>query len=261
MLRLALGVAYQGAKYHGWQIQDELLTVQAALQSAVSNVANHPVTITCAGRTDAGVHATSQVVHFDTYAARTPRSWVFGANSNLPSDISVQWAKVVNDSFHARYSALRRRYRYVIYNHVVRPAILGDSVSWFYRPLDEKRMALAAEAFLGEHDFSSFRGTGCQSKTAIRRIDKLEVTRRGRLLVIDIQANAFLLHMVRNIVGVLMAIGDGHQPVSWAKQVLVAKDRRAGGVTAMPQGLYLVEVAYPSEFQLPKAPLGPFFLD
>lgn len=260
MERIALGLRYDGTAYHGWQVQEGLNTVQSTVESALSSVANHPVSVTCAGRTDAGVHATAQTIHFDTGAYRSDYSWAFGANSHLPNDISVLWAKPVLDDFHARYSATARRYRYILYNHEIRPGILRHAVGWHYRPLNEKLMLRAAEQLLGEHDFSSFRGSGCQSKTPVRTIHQIEIFRLRRMVVIEIQANAFLLHMVRNIVGVLIAVGSGYRPPEWVNEVLDARDRTQAGVTISPHGLYLVEVSYPPEFALPRMPLGPFFL-
>lgn len=258
--RIALCIRYEGTRYFGWQYQQGLLSVQGCLEKALSSVANHPVAVTCAGRTDAGVHATGQIVHFDTHAKRDDRAWVFGANSNLPHDISVGWAKHVWQNFHARHSALARRYRYVIYNHEIRPGILRHAVGWYYRLLDEEKMNQAARYLLGEHDFSAFRGAGCEASSPVREIYSLEIVRYRRMLVVEVFANAFLLHMVRNIVGVLVAIGSGEQPPEWAKQVLDSQDRRHGAITFQPNGLYLVEVKYPEEFDLPTIPLGPFFL-
>ncbi len=258
--RIALGVRYDGANYHGWQSQDDLQTVQLRLQLALSRVANHSVVVTCAGRTDAGVHATGQIVHFDTDAERDDCSWVFGANSNLPADISVLWAKEVGREFHARFSATARRYRYVLYNYDVRPGILRHAVGWYYRPLDEKRMQEAALYLLGRHDFSSFRGANCQAKTAVRMMTQLDVHRQRRMIIIEVKANAFLMHMVRNIAGSLIEIGTGRKDPKWLQDVLEARDRRQAGVTISPNGLYLVEVDYPPEFELPSNPLGPFFL-
>lgn len=258
--RIALGVRYDGAAYHGWQTQHDYPSVQAELEHALSRVADHPVTLTCAGRTDAGVHATAQVVHFDSDADRTEYAWMFGANSNLSQDISVTWAKVVDREFHARFSATSRRYRYVLFNHSVRPGILRHAVGWYYQPLDAALMQQAGNFLLGEHDFSAFRGAGCQANTPNRRVVQLDVTRYRRMIVIEIQANAFLLHMVRNIVGVLIPIGAGDKPLEWAQEVLDSRDRRQAGVTIAPNGLYLVEVTYPEEFELPQTPIGPFFL-
>jgi tRNA pseudouridine38-40 synthase len=261
MKRIALCIAYDGSRYHGWQFQEEVSSVQQAVEYALSRVANQPVTVICAGRTDAGVHATSQIVHFDTEADRTDHAWVFGANTNLPHDISVMWAQVVPSDFHARFSATSRTYRYVLCNQAMRPGILQKAVAWHYKELNAERMHAAAQYLLGEHDFSAFRGSGCQASHAVRTIHYLNVTKRGRLLVIEVNANAFLLHMVRNIVGVLVAIGQGDQEPEWANAVLRSKDRKLAGMTNAPQGLYLVDVAYPGHFNLPKTPKGPFFLD
>ena len=260
MQRIALGLRYDGTDYHGWQIQEGLNTVQGAVEKALSAVANHPVHVTCAGRTDAGVHATAQTIHFDTRAERRDYSWVFGVNSNLAHDISILWAKPVSADFHARYTATARRYRYILYNHEIRPGIVRKAVGWYYRPLDECLMIAAAQHLLGEHDFSSFRGSDCQAKSAVRTIHQIEIFRMRRMVVIEVQANAFLLHMVRNIVGVLLAIGAGQHSPEWARQVLQARDRTQGGMTISPAGLYLVAVDYPAQFKLPRMPLGPFFL-
>ncbi|PIZ03749.1 MAG: tRNA pseudouridine(38-40) synthase TruA [Gammaproteobacteria bacterium CG_4_10_14_0_8_um_filter_38_16] len=261
MKRIALAVCYDGSRYHGWQHQEEVSSVQQTLEHALSRVAAQPITVICAGRTDAGVHASAQVVHFDTEAERTTRSWVFGANSNLPADISVLWAKQTQHDFHARFSALSRTYRYVICNQLVRPGILNKAVGWQYKNLDVQRMQQATQYLLGEHDFSAFRGSGCQAKHAIRTIYYLNVKKQGSLIVIEVKANAFLLHMVRNIVGVLVQIGEGEKNPDWAADVLHSRDRRNAGITSAPNGLYLVEIDYPAHFELPKMPKGPFFLD
>lgn len=258
--RIALCLRYEGTLYHGWQYQEELMTLQGKVEKAVSYVANHPISVTCSGRTDAGVHATCQIVHFDTSANRDDHAWIFGVNSNLPADICVVWAKHVWMNFHARFSALARRYKYIIYNHEIRPGILRNAIGWYYRLLDADLMQQAGQFLLGEHDFSAFRGAGCQSSTPIRQIFNIEVVRYRRMVIVDIQANAFLLHMVRNIVGVLVAIGSGEKPPEWAQEVLQSRDRRYGGITIQPNGLYLVEVKYPEEFDLPQVPPGPFFL-
>lgn len=257
--RIALGIRYDGSIYHGWQAQKEFRTVQGEIERALSVVADHVVSVVCAGRTDAGVHASWQVAHFDTTSYRSEHAWIFGVNSNLPADISILWAKEVDKHFHARFSAQARRYRYVIYNHEIRPGILRKAVSWYYQPLDETRMKVAAQYLIGEHDFQSFQGAGCQSQTSVRTIFLIEIFRIRCMLVIGVQGNAFLLHMVRNIVGVLIAIGSGEKEPEWAEIVLKSKDRRQGGVTVSPHGLYLVEVAYSQEFKLPQALLGPFF--
>lgn len=258
--RIALAIRYDGTRYHGWQSQDGLLTVQQAVESALSRVADHPVTVICAGRTDAGVHATCQVVHFNTSAERQPYSWIFGANSNLPHDITVIWAKEVSMDFHARFSATGRKYRYVLYNQDVRPGILSHAVGWHHRHLDEERMQEAANFLVGEHDFSGYRGSGCQSKSPVRHIYEITIRRQRRMIIFEVNGNAFLLHMVRNIVGVLIEIGSGHKEPIWAKEVLESRDRSKGGMMISPNGLYLVDVDYPREFDLPRTPVGPFFL-
>ncbi len=258
--RMALGVRYDGTVYHGWQSQDGLKTVQAELERALGFVADHTVNLICAGRTDSGVHATSQVIHFNTEAERSDYSWIFGANSNLSRDISISWAQKVDMQFHARFSATYRRYRYVIYNHPTRPAIMRHQVTWHHKPLNEVDMQAAANVLLGEHDFTSFRGANCQAKTPTRTIKEITVTRHNYLITVDITANAFLHHMVRNILGVLLPIGEGRKPVEWALDVLNAKNRSQAGMTASPNGLYLVEVGYPDEYTLPRMPVGPFFL-
>ena len=259
--RIALGIQYDGSRYHGWQYQEEVTTVQQLVEQALTCVGNQVITVTCAGRTDAWVHATGQVVHFDTDADRSEHAWVFGANSNLPADIAVQWAKEVPRDFHARYSALSRTYRYIICNQPIRPGVLQKTVTWCYKPITIERMQQAAQYFLGEHDFSAFRGSGCQAQHAVRCIHELTIRQlTPTLIVIEVTANAFLLHMVRNIVGVLVAIGQGDQDPAWALAVLNSRDRKAAGVTSRPNGLYLVKVDYPAHFNLPKTPKGPFFL-
>lgn len=249
-----MGIEYRGTGFSGWQLQDGARTVQGCVEAAVSRVADHPLRVVCAGRTDARVHAFGQVVHFDTPAQRTPHAWVFGANTHLPHDVSVLWARAVADDFHARFSALRRHYRYVIYNASVRPAVLHSSVAWEFRALDDERMREAAVALRGEHDFSSFRSYACQARSPVRTLYRLDVTRRGRFIMIDAIANAFLHHMVRNLAGVLMEIGMGKQPPPWAQEVLEARDRRLGGVNAPPDGLYLIGVQYPERFDIPYDP-------
>lgn len=250
-MRIALGVEYDGRDFHGWQRQHHARNVQECVERALSKVANESVSTICAGRTDARVHALSQVVHFDTQAQRSERSWVLGANANLPEDAAALWAREVDDSFHARFSAMSRGYHYVIINRMVRPATLRGRVAWQSQSLDEVEMARAATSLLGEHDFSAFRASGCQAKSPVRNLRELTVTRNGEFIVLQVRANAFLQHMVRNLVGVLMAIGLGKQPAGWAAQVLASRDRRCGGVTASPSGLYLTSVQYPERFALP----------
>ncbi len=251
-MRIALGVEYDGSAFSGWQFQDHSPSVQAAVEQALAKVADRPVRVICAGRTDTGVHAAEQVIHFDTDVQRSMRSWVFGANANLPKEVATLWAAPVGDEFHARFSAVRRRYRYVIYNRHVRPTFLARRTAWNFRPLDEGRMAEAGRLLLGEHDFSAYRAMGCQAKSPVRTVYRLDVSRNDELIFIDIEANAFLHHMVRNIAGVLMAIGTGERPVAWAAEVLEQRDRTLGGVTAPPAGLYLTRVTYPEPFQLPQ---------
>ncbi len=252
-MRIALGVEYDGSAFCGWQYQDHSPSVQEAVEKALSKVANESVRVICAGRTDTGVHAAEQVIHFDTHVERPMRAWIFGANANLPKEVVILWATPISDEFHARFSAMRRSYRYVICNRLVRPSFLARRTTWEYRPLDVERMAAAGHYLLGEHDFTSYRAQGCQAKSPVRTIHRLEVGRRDELIFIDIEANAFLHHMVRNIAGVLMAIGAGERPVEWAKEVLEHCDRSLGGVTAQPSGLYLTHVQYPSQFALPQS--------
>ncbi|MGB6976777.1 MAG: tRNA pseudouridine(38-40) synthase TruA [Gammaproteobacteria bacterium] len=251
-MRIAIGIEYDGTHYHGWQNQHELPTIQTCLEQALSKIANQTITTTCAGRTDAGVHAAGQIVHFDTDVLRNEQAWVFGASRYLPAAIRVRWARQVPDDFHARYSAITRRYHYVIYNHPQRPVWQRHGVTWCYLPLDENRMAQAAGYLLGEHDFSSFRGADCQSKTPRRNLLRLSVIRHGDYLLLDVKANSFLHHMVRNIAGVLLMIGSAKKTPEWAQEVLEARQRTAAGVTAAPYGLYLMEVEYPKIYSFPK---------
>ncbi len=250
-MRIAACIEYSGKPYHGWQRQNHANSVQACVEEALSKVANHPVTVVCAGRTDAGVHGLGQVIHFDTEARRDMRAWVYGGNANLPKSIAISWAKEVDAQFHARFSALSRSYRYVIFNREVRPSFLAWRTTWEYRPLEVARMQEAARYLVGEHDFTSYRALACQAKSPVRNVMRLEVSRREDLVLIDIEANAFLHHMVRNIAGVLMSIGAGEQEPLWAKEVLEHRDRTLGGVTAHPSGLYFMGVKYPGEFAIP----------
>lgn len=258
-VRLALGVEYDGSRYYGWQRQREVQSVQACLEQALSIVADHPVRLFCAGRTDAGVHATGQVVHFDTCTRRKEAAWTLGVNARLPVDIAVRWVQQVPDIFHARFSATARHYRYIICNQRLRPAILRQGVSHCYYPLDTEKMHSAGQCLLGEHDFTSFRAVQCQSRTARRNLMHLKVARYGNYVVTDIKANAFVHHMVRNIVGSLLEIGCGNQPESWMADLLAARDRTRAAATAKAAGLYLVAVDYADAFALPHLPTGPLF--
>ena len=260
-MRIALGIEYDGANYYGWQRQKEVISVQEELEKALSIIANHSVTVNCAGRTDSGVHGTGQVVHFETTADRKEVAWTLGVNANLPDDIAVRWIKVVGEDFHARFSATSRRYRYIIYNSSFRPGILRSGLSHYHVPLDENKMQAAGQFVIGEHDFTSFRALHCQANSPVRTIEFLNVTRRGEFIIIDIKANAFLHHMVRNLAGSLIEIGKNKKPVDWLSILLELKDRSKAAATAKPGGLYLVEVDYPQQFNLPRPPCGPLFLE
>jgi tRNA pseudouridine38-40 synthase len=255
MPRFAAGLEYDGRAYSGWQFQPGLNTVQDVVQRAIARVADAPVDCTCAGRTDAGVHALAQVVHFDSDAPRSERSWRLGANTYLPEDVSVAWVREVPAHFHARYSALARSYRYCVFNRDSRSALAAGRATWERRPLDAARMHDAAQVLLGEHDFSAFRAIECQARSPVRRIERLAVTRRGDWVEIGITANAFLHHMVRNIAGLLMTVGYGESPPERVAAVLATRDRKQNAATAPPDGLYLAEVRYPAEFGLP-GPVG-----
>lgn len=251
MPRIALGLEYDGSAFAGWQAQSHAHGVQSAVEAVLSQVADHPIEVIAAGRTDAGVHAAMQVVHFDTDAERSERSWVLGANTNLSPHVSALWARQTTGAFHARYSASARSYRYLILNRGPRPALAAKRVAWIRDPLDATRMHEAAQHLLGEHDFTSFRAAECQARSPMRRLHEISVVRRGELVVLSVTANAFLHHMVRNIAGVLIAIGGGERPVDWAAEVLAARDRKRGGVTAPGSGLYLWGVRYAAALQLP----------
>lgn len=255
MVRIVLGIEYDGSRYHGWQWQAGKITVQAVLERALSIIADQKITVICAGRTDAGVHALEQVVHFDTVVERDMRAWVMGGNTQLPDDVRILWAKPAVADFHARYSAIARFYRYIFLNRPVKSALLRSQATWCYEHLDESVMHQAAQSLIGEHDFSSFRAQGCQSKSPNRMMYFIEVYRRGDQVIMDISANAFVHHMVRNIAGVLMDIGRGKQPVSWAEHLLLVKNRQQGGVTAAPYGLYLGGVYYPEHYGIAKNPI------
>ena len=250
-MKIAAGIEYCGIRFSGWQRQKHATGVQQLVENALSYVAAEKIDVYCAGRTDTGVHALHQVIHFDTRVQREAHSWVFGANANMVPDVSLLWARQVQDDFHARYSARGRSYRYLILNRATRPGVNNGFASWEHRHLDVELMSAAAEHLIGEHDFSSFRGRGCQAKSPIREVRELTVSRKGEYIIIDIHANAFLMHMVRNIAGVLSTIGTGKREPEWVKEILSARKREQGGVTAPPQGLYLMEIDYPDEYGIP----------
>ena len=250
-MRLAIGIEYDGSDFFGWQRQSSIRTVQGCLEKALAQVADHEMAVICAGRTDTGVHATGQVIHVDTDAVRDRKGWIRGTNANLPPDVRVHWVTEVNDDFHARFAARRRHYRYIIQNQPVGSALSRNRVCWEYAQLDEASMARAAANLLGEHDFTSFRAVACQARSPVRTIYRLEVTRSGNFIYIDIVANAFLHHMVRCVAGVLMAIGRGDRSCDWITELLAAGDRSLAGVTAPAAGLYLVKVEYPEHYNVP----------
>ena len=250
-MRLALGVEYDGSDFCGWQRQSGTRTVQGCVEKALSQVADHELAVVCAGGTDAGVHATGQVVHFDTDAVRDQKGLIRGTNANLPRDVRVHWVTEIDDDFHARFAARRRYYRYVIHNQSTGMALLRKRVCWDYAQLDEGSMAIAAASLVGEHDFTSFRAVACQAHSPVRTIYRLDVVRHGNFIYIDIVANAFLHHMVRCIAGVLMTIGHGDRCSNWIPELLAAKDRALAGMTAPAAGLYLVNVQYPEHPGIP----------
>ncbi len=250
--RLALGLAYRGQAYHGWQSQPDGCTVQDRLEAALAAFADGPVATVCAGRTDAGVHGLNQVVHLDTALDRDDFSWVRGTNRYLPADIAVQWCQPVGAGFHARNSARGRRYRFVVLESAVRPALEQGLVGWVFRPLDMEAMREAAALLVGEHDFSSFRAAGCQSPTPVKTLRRIEISRRGAYWCFDFDANAFLQHMVRNLMGCLVAVGSGRRGPGWVAQVLAARSRDAAAPTFPPEGLYFVGPYYDEAWRIPQ---------
>ncbi|SBT82021.1 tRNA pseudouridine synthase A [secondary endosymbiont of Trabutina mannipara] len=258
-MKLVLGIEYNGSAYYGWQRQKKVHNVQTCLERAISNVANELVTVYCAGRTDTGVHATGQVVHFETKVCRSDAAWTFGVNANLPDDIAVRWVTQVADNFHARFSATSRRYRYIIYNYRLRTALLARRITCYYHHLDAPSMARAGQFLIGEHDFTSFSTKECQSRSSWRNVHHLYVNRYGQYIIFDIKANAFLHHMVRNIVGSLLEVGCGKKHESWISELITCRDKTQAGATSKAEGLYLIEVDYPSHFNLPKSSDGPLF--
>jgi tRNA pseudouridine38-40 synthase len=250
-MRYALGIEYDGAGFCGWQRQNHSPSVQSSVEKAIEVVANHPVTVVCAGRTDTGVHARGQVAHFDSPSERSERQWVLGINSNLPDAVRVLWVRAVDDSFHARFGAFSRSYQYSILNRLVRPAIGVSYYGWCRESLDAKRMHEAAQVLQGRHDFSAFRSTGCSAQHAIREVTAIKVSRNEEIVTIDISANAFLYHMVRNIVGSLIPVGTGEKSIQWFTDVFRGRDRAVAGVTAEPQGLCFINVRYEPRYGLP----------
>lgn len=255
-MRLALGIEYLGTAFHGWQRQPGERSVQETLETAVSTVADHPVRVTCAGRTDAGVHALGQVIHFDTDGRRPARAWTMGVNSNLPADVSVSWVSRVGEDFHARFSARSRTYRYVIHNSPLRSALLAERAWWCRRELDLAAMRSAVAHLMGEHDFSAFRATACQAENPVRRVTDSSVFRCGRLVCLQLTANAFLHHMVRNVAGTLVRVGSGEADPGWVAEILEQRDRRLAGMTAPAAGLYFLGVDYGELLQVPQADYG-----
>lgn len=251
-MRIALGLEYAGDQFNGWQRQPQGRTIQACVEEALSKVANHPVQVFCAGRTDRGVHALAQVIHADVDISRPPQAWVLGTNAYLPKEVRILWSQIVDASFHARFSAQARHYRYLILNRPIQSAIFTNKMTWIYKPLDITSMQAGADYLIGTHDFSAYRAVNCQAKNPVRTITQLTISQWQEIIFIDVSANAFLYHMVRNIAGVLVAIGCSEYPPVWAQTVLAGKDRRMGGVTAPANGLYFCGADYPPQYALPK---------
>jgi len=252
--RLALGVAYRGGAYCGWQRQANDDTVQARVEQALSKFAAVPLTVTCAGRTDTGVHAINQVIHVDAPVEREDVSWVRGTNRYLPADVAIQWCLRVDDSFHARFAAIGRRYSYLLLESPVRPALEAGLVGWTFRKIEVEAMRQAAQLLVGEHDFSAFRSSQCQAASPVKQMRAIDISRRGAYWRIDFHANAFLHHMVRNIVGCLVAVGTGNRPVTWISEVLAARDRARAAPTFSPDGLYFVGPDYDARYAIPARP-------
>ncbi len=261
MRRIVLGVQYDGTPWRGWQTQPGGGTVQDTLEAAIKRFALAEIATTCAGRTDAGVHALEQVVHFDTEIEREMFSWVRGVNAFLPASIAVRWAHELpseeRDGFHARFSAMARTYHYVIYNHPVRSPLLSRKAGWIFRPLQIEPMRTAAQHLLGTHDFSAFRAAECQARTPIKTMHDIRIERSGNLIVVTLTANAFLHHMVRNIVGSLIVVGNGNKEPDWLKEIMESRDRSRAAPTFMPDGLYLARIDYDAGWQLPQEPSSP----
>lgn len=261
-MRIALGLEYCGTGFEGWQRQTHGRTLQDALEIAISQIAAEHVDVVCAGRTDTGVHASAQVLHFDTAAQRPLSAWVRGVNAHLPNGVAVTWAREVDEQFHARFSAKSRCYRYVLLNRPVRSALLNGRVGWYHAPLDVDAMAQATKLLLGLHDFSAFRAAECQAHTPIRDLKVAQVQRQGEWIVFDFEANAFLHHMIRNLVGALVYVGNGKHPAAWIGELLGLRDRRLSPPTFSPHGLYLAGVEYPDHWNLPSGGriIAPLFL-
>lgn len=260
LMNIALGIEYDGKDFCGWQRQSHSPSVQQELEAVLSQIANHPVSVNCAGRTDTGVHATGQVVNFELRSPREEKAWILGANTLLNKRISVVWARQVDNEFHARHSAFARRYRYVIQNTRYPSATLSSKVTWVRDPLDVALMHEGAQALLGENNFASFQAASCQSLTPFRFVESVTVSRWFDFIIVDIKANAFLHHMVRNIVGCLIEVGSGRQLPAFVGETLAKQDRTQAPMTAKPDGLYLVQVFYPDAFGIPAHPLGPLTL-
>jgi tRNA pseudouridine38-40 synthase len=251
-VRIAIGVEYDGSQFHGWQSQPVLQTVQDTLEHAMTKIAAERVTMIAAGRTDTGVHALGQVAHFDTQAARPQQAWIRGVNSHLPPAVAVRWAQEVDREFHARHSAISRRYRYVLFNHPVRPALLSGRVGWYHRPLDVDAMSQAAQHLIGEHDFSSLRSSQCQAKSPIKTLHEALVSRHGDYVLFDFHGGGFLHHMVRNILGSLLWVGQGKESPEWIGRILAARDRTLAAPTFAADGLYFIGAEYDQHWQLPQ---------
>ncbi|WMY97372.1 MAG: tRNA pseudouridine(38-40) synthase TruA [Arsenophonus sp.] len=258
--KIALGIEYDGSNYYGWQRQKKLKTIQSTIESAIHQITNEHIQVYCAGRTDKGVHAIRQVVHFETKKIYKQSTWINGINSFLPNDIVICWQKTVDSSFHARFSAISRKYRYIILNHQCRPAILSNYVTHYKFKLDFKKMHTAAQFLIGEHDFTPFRSNSCQSKTPFRNVKEINIYRHGYYIIIDIIANSFLYHMVRNIVGTLIQIGSGKKDIYWIKKILSLKNKFFSIETAKAKGLYLVSINYPIEYKIPIEKIENIFL-
>lgn len=252
MTRYALGIEYDGSGFNGWQAQANGPSVQICVENALGKVADHPLRLACAGRTDTGVHAVCQIAHFDSEATRSERQWILGINSHLPNTVCIRWVRQVSEDFHARFSAIERHYQYRILNRWVRPALRTGLVSWCRRPLDAEKMNTAVNALLGEHDFSAFRSAGCKANHAVREITRVSVHRNQDNIVFNIAANGFLYHMVRNIAGSLIKIGQGEKPVQWLEKLLAEGDRKKAAMMAPADGLYLMSARYAESFRIPE---------